>query len=80
MSILQADSLRSKQFLLLAHLYARTDQSALAFLRNELIGPTFNVADTLIYAGLPVIGEQVWTILPYDASCQSAVNDDLVSM
>lgn len=69
--MLSNDSLHSKQFLLLAHLYARTDQSTLAFLRKALITPKYSKAETVRIGGLTlagVTGEQVWTILSYDTS------------
>eukprot|EP00210_Caulerpa_lentillifera_P007911 g7552.t1 len=52
---LQSDSRRATQFVLLAHLYARTDASTLAYLRKCLIKPK-HTAKELVIAATPVIG------------------------
>lgn len=45
LAIVKADARASKQVLLLAHLYAKTDAASLAFLRSELLRPRYSVKD-----------------------------------
>ncbi|GMH35468.1 hypothetical protein BSKO_03336 [Bryopsis sp. KO-2023] len=53
---LKGDNKRSQQFLILAHLYARTDQSTLSYLRKALITPKYSPAEMTKAAGYSVAG------------------------
>ena len=48
---LRADMKACRQFLLLVHLYSRTDVSALALLRRKLLRPKFTAAQ---------VGQGIW--------------------
>jgi hypothetical protein len=49
---LRSDAKACRQFLLLVHLYSRTDVSALAKLRRQLVKPTFNAAQVWMSSGV----------------------------
>ena len=53
-----ADPRASKEFLLLAHLYARTDTASLAFLRRTLLRPKYTAKEVSLgaVAALSVAG------------------------
>ena len=48
----RADPRASKQMLLLAHLYAKTDAASLAKLRRELLRPKYSVTELAVGAGI----------------------------
>lgn len=51
LSAVKADPRASKQMLLLAHLYAKTDAASLAFLRQELLRPMYTPTEIATAAG-----------------------------
>lgn len=64
----KADARASKQVLLLAHLYAKTDAASLAFLRSELLRPRYSAKDVATATGA---GSAVLAGEPF-ASCNNA--------
>ncbi|CAL8464843.1 g4378 [Coccomyxa elongata] len=54
LDLIKADARASKQFLLLAHLYAKTDAASLAILRRELIRPRYSATEKAI--GVTFVG------------------------
>jgi hypothetical protein len=50
-----ADPRASKQFLLLAHLYAKTDARSLEFLRSKLMPPRYSALQLSMAAGVGVV-------------------------
>ena len=50
LNAVKADARASKQMLLLAHLYAKTDAASLAFLRTELLRPKYTVGEVALAA------------------------------
>ena len=51
LNVVKADAKASKQVLLLAHLYAKTDAASLAFLRDELLRPRYSAKDIAAAVG-----------------------------
>lgn len=51
LNTIKADTKASKQMLLLAHLYAKTDAASLAFLRAELLRPKYTATDLAVAGG-----------------------------
>ena len=50
LNAVKADARASKQMLLLAHLYAKTDAASLAFLRTELLRPRYTAGEVALAA------------------------------
>ncbi len=86
---LRSDAKASRQFLLLAHLYSRTDATSLALLRRKLVSPKLSAAQVMRQWPLPLFRENKLFVAQVTVGAGMAVsavtatalaaNDDRVS-
>ncbi|CAD7694808.1 unnamed protein product [Ostreobium quekettii] len=77
---LRNEGRRAKQFLLLAHLYARTDSAALAFLRKSLIPPPYTTSQMAGGVGIGMAAIAGTTIVANSPGIQDALSGPLDRM